>query len=67
MAEKKKAPAAPVKAESVYTAAELAKNYKILGTSYEVVVVALKLAKKKTATLSEAKKIIENFKNKEVK
>lgn len=67
MAEKKKAPAAPVKAESVYTAAELAKNHKILGTSYEIVIVALKKAKKKSATLSEAKKIIDNFKNKEVK
>ena len=67
MAEKKKAPVVPVKAESVYTAAELAKNHIILGTSYEIVAVALKLAKKKTATLSEAKKIINNFKNKEVK
>lgn len=67
MAEKKKAPAAPVKAESVYTAAELAKNHKILGTSYEIVIVALKKAKKKSATLSEAKKIIDNFKYKEVK
>lgn len=67
MAEKKKAPAAPVKAESVYTAAELAQNHKILGTSYEIVVVAMRLAKKESATLTEAQKIIDKFKNKEVK
>lgn len=67
MGEKKKAPVVPVKAESVYTAADLAKNHKILGTSYEVVFVALKLAKKESATLTEAKKIINNFKTKEVK
>ncbi len=54
-------------AESVYEAAYLAKNHRALGTSYAIVATALKLAKKERATLSEAKKIVNNFKNKEVK
>lgn len=57
--------AAPV--ASVYTASELADNYKAFKTSREIVVVALRLAGKKTATFAEAEKIIERFKNKEVK
>ena len=56
---------APV--ESVYTAEELANNHKAFKTSYEIVTVALRLAGKKEATFSEAKKIIDNFKNREVK
>ena len=56
----------PVKSESVYTAEELADNYKVFGTYREIVVVALRNAGKETATFAEAKKIIENFKNKEV-
>lgn len=58
-----KAPAA----ESVYSAADLAKNYKAFHTSREIVVVALRLAGKTEATFTEAKSIIESFKNKEVK
>lgn len=58
---------APAAKESVYTAGELAKNHKLFNTSYEIVAVALRLAGKKTATFTEAKKIIENFKNREVK
>ena len=58
--------AAPV-AESVYTAEELARNCKAFHTRREVVDVALRLAGRKTATFSEAKKIIDNFKNREVK
>lgn len=58
--------AAPVR-ESVYTASELADNYKVFGTYREIVVVALRMAGKETATFSEAKNIIERFKNKEVK
>ncbi len=54
-------------AESVYSAAELAENHKIFNTSYEIVSIALRLAGKKTATFTEAKNIIEKFKNKEVK
>ena len=54
-------------AESVYSAEELAKNHRAFNTSHEIVVVALKLAKKKTATFAEAKAIIEKFKNREIK
>lgn len=57
---------APV-VESVYTADYLAENHKAFKTSREIVVVALRLAGKKTATFSEAKDIIEKFKTKEVK
>lgn len=56
---------APV--ECVYTADELVKNHRTFKTSREIVVVALRLAGKKEATLSEARKIIDNFKNREVK
>lgn len=74
--EKTKNTAAEVKAtpvaqatveESIYAAEELAKNYKLFNTSYEIVSVALREAGKKEATVTEAKKIIENFKNREVK
>lgn len=53
-------------AESVYEAAYLAKNHKAIGASYAIVATALKMAKKDHATLSEAKKIVNDFKNKEV-
>ena len=53
--------------ESVYTAEELAQNHKFFKTSYEIVTVALQTAGKKAATVTEAKNIIENFKNREVK
>lgn len=53
--------------ESVYTAAELTNAHKIFNTSHEIVAVALKLAGKEKATVTEAKAIIEEFKNKEVK
>lgn len=53
--------------ESVYSAKELAENHKVFGTSYEIVDVSLRLAGKKTATLKEAQKIVNDFKNKEVK
>lgn len=58
--------AAPVQ-ECTYTASELADNHKVFGTYREIVVVALRKAGKETATFSEAKNIIEKFKNKEVK
>lgn len=67
MATEKQKAAEPVERESVYTAEELAANYKVFNASYEIVVIALRKAGKKTATVSEAKRIIENFKNKEVK
>ena len=53
--------------ESVYTAAELVENHKVFKTSREIVEVALRLAGKKSASYTEAKAIIEKFKNKEVK
>lgn len=65
MATSEKAKTAAV--ESVYTAEELAKNHSAFNTSYEIVSVALRQAGKTTATFTEAKNIIEKFKNKEVK
>lgn len=53
--------------ESVYTAEELVENHKVFNTSREIVEIALRIAGKKSATLPEAKAIIEKFKNKEVK
>lgn len=53
--------------ESVYTAEELAQNHKFFKTSYEIVKVALHTAGKNSATVTEAKNIIEKFKNREVK
>jgi hypothetical protein len=57
--------------EEIYTAEELAKNHGAFKTSYEIVAVALRLAGKKKATVSEARSIIDKFKtqhrNKEVK
>ena len=53
--------------ESIYTAAELADNHKAFDTYREIVVVALRQAKKDAATFAEAKRIIEKFKNKELK
>lgn len=67
-AESVKAPVAEEKVnESIYSADELAKNHKLFKTSYEIVAVALRKAGKKEATFSEAQKIIEKFKNREVK
>lgn len=53
-------------AESVYSAEELIKNHQIFNTSRAIVATALRLADKKAATVTEAKHIIDNFKNKEV-
>lgn len=75
MASKSKAATAPVNepetktvsAESVYSREELVSNHKAFDTYREIVDVALRLAGKEEATFAEAKKIIEKFKNKEVK
>lgn len=67
MANSKTKASEAVEAASVYTAEELANNHKAFGTYREIVVVALRLAGKKTATFAEAKQIIDKFKNKEVK
>ena len=53
--------------ESVYTAEELIQNHKVFNTSREIVEVALRLAGMKSATFTEAKAVIDKFKNKEVK
>ena len=53
--------------ESVYSAVELAENHKVFNTSREIVEVALRIAGKSSATLTEAKAIIDKFKKKEVK
>lgn len=52
--------------ESVYSIEELAQGHKVLDASFEIVETALKLASKKEATLKEAKKIVNEFKNREV-
>lgn len=58
---------APAKAaESVYTAEELAKNHSVFNASRDIVVVALRLAHKATATYAEAKAIIDEFKNRRI-
>lgn len=57
---------APAKVESIYTAEELAKNHSAFKVSREIVVVALKQAKKDTATYAEAKAIIDKFKNRRI-
>ena len=53
--------------ESVYTVDELASNYKLFGVNRDIVVIAMRKAGKKAATFTEAKAIIDKFKNKEVK
>lgn len=64
----KQAPApAPAQAESIYTVDDLVRNYRAFGTYREIVAVALRIAGIKTATFAEAQKIVDNFKNKEVK
>lgn len=59
--------AAPeTKAESVYTARELADNCHVFGATKDLVLVALRGAGKPVATFEDAKKIIEEFMHKEV-
>lgn len=53
---------------ATYKASELAsKAYQVFGTTPEVVAVALKTAGKKTATVDDAKKIVKEFLEREVK
>lgn len=59
--------AVPAAKESVYTAEELVANHKAFQTTKEIVAVALRLAGKKTATFTEAKQLIDDFKGKEAK
>ncbi len=48
-------------AVSVYTIEECAQNHKQFGTSYEIVVVALKQSGKDTVTFEQAQKIVSAF------
>lgn len=61
------ASAAKVEKESVYTVDDLIANFKAFKTSKEIVTIAMRKSGKENATFSEAKSIIEKFKNKEVK
>ena len=53
-------------AKDVYTVDEIIEGYTAFGTSKEIVTVAIKLSGIKSATFDEAKKLIDDFKNKEV-
>ena len=63
---KEQATEAPAKVESVYSTEELVKNYSAFNASREIVAVALKQAKKESATYEEAKAIIEKFKTRRI-
>ena len=52
--------------ESVYSAQDLAANYKTFGVPKEIVTVALRQAGKPVYTFPEAKRIVETFSKKEV-
>lgn len=68
MAETKPTAAAPVEAAATYTAAELiAAAPEKFGVSPDVATAALRMAGKKTATVEEARTIITEFANREVK
>lgn len=68
MAETKTTTAAPVEAAATYTAAELiAAAPEKFGVSPDVATAALRMAGKKTATVEEARTIITEFANREVK
>lgn len=63
----KPAEAKTTPAESAYPIAELIANYKLFGANREIVVMALRKSGKTEATFTEAKVIVDKFKNKEVK
>lgn len=68
MAETKTTAAAPVEAAATYTATELiAAAPEKFGVSPDVATAALRMAGKKTATVEEARTIITEFANREVK
>lgn len=66
METKKKAVETASAPESVYTARELADNCQVFGTTKDIVLVALRRAGKPVTTFPDAKRIIEEFMNKEV-
>ena len=68
MAEAKTTAAAPAETAATYTAAELiATAPEKFGVSPDVATAALRMAGKKTATVEEARAIITEFANREVK
>lgn len=68
MAEAKTMAAAPAETAATYTAAELiAAAPEKFGVSPDVATAALRMAGKKTATVEEARTIITEFANREVK
>ncbi len=52
--------------EPVYSATQLAEHYEVFGTSKAVVTAALRIVNKPFATLAEAKRIVNLFRNQEV-
>ena len=68
MATKETKQAAGTKAAPQYTAAELANAaQRVFGVPQDVATAALRMAGVKTATIEEAKKIVQDFAKKEVK
>ena len=65
--EKKTDIPAPKGTEPVYSMQQLVDGYREFGTSKAVVSCALKLAGKDSMTTAEARKIIDTFRQKEVK
>ncbi len=65
--EKKTDIPAPKKLEPIYSMQQLIDGYREFGTSKAVVSCALKLAGKDNLTTTEARKIIDTFRQKEVK
>lgn len=57
----------PATQESTHSVAQLINEYKAFHCNRDLVVVALKLSGKEEMTFSEAERIIEDFKNKEVR
>lgn len=53
--------------ENVYTLAQLVQGHRSLNAPRELVSVALRLAGKESFTLSQAREIVNRFKDKEVK
>lgn len=66
LSEPEKKTASKIATEPVYSAGQLAEHYTVFNTSKAVVIAALRIANKPFATLSEAKRIVNIFRNQEV-
>lgn len=62
-----KNPARPGKEESRYSLRQLTEGYRALGTSREIVAAALKQSGRAQFTLDEARRLVDKFKDQEVK